>query len=310
MFASVSGGNTTYGIYVKDSTSTTAQAFGMVLEANSTGPGTQYGIYNNMSVDGTGGRYGFYNYVQQNSSSASVFYGTYQILYPGGSGTKYGSATNVFATNNPTGLLYGTYSNVNVPTAHATSVYSVYAQISSAGTSGTHFGVYSNPGTGGSAQWAFYGIGNSFLSGGTWQTSDEKLKTNIQPINNALSIVGALTPATYEYRTEAYPELGLSEGRKYGLLANNVQQVMPEMVLDVSQPILDTAGNPTGNSVDFKAVNYDMMIPVLVKAIQEQQAQIEDLKLQIELLRAEQSEVPVPNLNDNNSNTQPIENKD
>lgn len=138
------------------------------------------------------------------------------------------------------------------------------------------------------------------------------MKTNIQPINNALSIVGALTPATYEYRTEAYPELGLTEGKKYGLLANNVQQVMPEMVMDVSQPIVDTAGNPTGATVDFKAVNYDMMIPVLVKAIQEQQAQIDSLTQQIEILKAEQSKGDVPkNVNQiQNSGLSPIENKD
>jgi hypothetical protein len=234
----------------------------------------------------------------------------YQPLYPGGSGTKYGNATYLFSTYNPTGVLYGTLVSVNVPAAHATTVYGISATVSSAGTTGTHYGVYSNPGTGGSAQWAFYGIGNSFASTGTWQTSDEKLKTNIQPINNALSIVGALTPATYEYRTEAYPELGLTEGKKYGLLANNVQQVMPEMVIEVSQPVMDTAGNPTGTTVDFKAVNYDMMIPVLVKAIQEQQAQIDSLKLQIEIMKAEQSTVPAPQNTDTvNPVVQPIENK-
>jgi hypothetical protein len=86
---------------------------------------------------------------------------------------------------------------------------------------------------------------------------------------------------------------------------------MPEMVVDVSQPVLDTAGNPTGATVDFKAVNYDMMIPVLVKAIQEQQAQIDSLKQEIQVLKTEQNSNNSPqNINNVNSGTQPIENKD
>lgn len=86
---------------------------------------------------------------------------------------------------------------------------------------------------------------------------------------------------------------------------------MPEMVTDITHPVLDEKGEPTGENVEFKAVNYDMMIPVLVKAIQEQQAQIDSLKQQIEVMKAEQNASPAPEkVNNTNTGTQPIETQD
>jgi hypothetical protein len=57
----------------------------------------------------------------------------------------------------------------------------------------------------------------------------------------------------------------------YGFIAQEVEQVLPTIVADIG---------------DKKAINYVELIPVLVKAIQQQQKNIEDLNAEIDLLKA------------------------
>ena len=45
--------------------------------------------------------------------------------------------------------------------------------------------------------------------------------------------------ATYDFNRDEYPYLGLSGGRQYGLLAQNLEKVMPEMVTNVKQPLFN-----------------------------------------------------------------------
>jgi hypothetical protein len=109
--------------------------------------------------------------------------------------------------------------------------------------------------------------GGVYLTNGatSWTAnSDERLKTINSNIENAVDKLLTLRAVNYSWKSD---ELN----RKYlGLIAQDVQKVLPELVDKDEKDEIGTLG-----------VRYTELIPVLVKAIQEQQAQIEELKLLI-----------------------------
>jgi hypothetical protein len=111
--------------------------------------------------------------------------------------------------------------------------------------------------------------------------SDERFKKNIKPINSALAKIMQIQPKQYEYRTDEYPAMHFDKNINYGFIAQELEKVLPELT-DNKTAIPDPKRNK--NSFNFKmtqgyySVNYIGLIPVMVKAIQEQQQQIEELK--------------------------------
>lgn len=106
--------------------------------------------------------------------------------------------------------------------------------------------------------------------------SDERLKENIQPLQNNLGRILQLKGVSYDMKKEFY---GTSDPKKlaivmgdrpkdFGFLAQEIKEVFPEVVS------LDSTSN-------YYSVNYVKLIPVLIEAIKEQQVQIEELKKQI-----------------------------
>jgi len=73
-----------------------------------------------------------------------------------------------------------------------------------------------------------------------------------------------LNGLSYEWKTEEYMDRGFQEGRHYGVIAQEIEKVLPEIV--------NTAPDGT------KSVAYTEIIPVLIEAIKEQQKEIEQLK--------------------------------
>jgi hypothetical protein len=65
-----------------------------------------------------------------------------------------------------------------------------------------------------------------------------------------------------------------------------VEQVFPELVMTTEAPTPpeDSASASRGEPPDYKVLNYTGLIPVLVKAVQEQQAQIAAQNARIEEL--------------------------
>jgi hypothetical protein len=109
------------------------------------------------------------------------------------------------------------------------------------------------------------GSGGVYLiSGGVaWiAASDERLKTDLVPIEDAANKVSSLRSVIGRYKTDA-------EGTKRAfLIAQDVIKVLPEAV------------NKNQETGDL-GVSYTEVIPLLVAAIKEQQAQIEELKAKI-----------------------------
>lgn len=101
--------------------------------------------------------------------------------------------------------------------------------------------------------------------------SDKRLKKNILPIN-ALNDIGKLNIYSFEYQT-AKNYLGfLPKGIHYGFMAQELKDVYPSFV--------------QLNSNGYYSVNYQEMIPILAKGIQEQQSQIDDLKKEVSDLKS------------------------
>jgi len=130
--------------------------------------------------------------------------------------------------------------------------------------------------------WAGYFSGSTFATG-SYIGSDRMLKKNIRPITEGLSKVMELKPSTYEMRTDEFKgRMNLPRGQQYGLIAQELETVFPAMVKTTIEPaILSREEKEKGvkrDPVTFKSVNYNALIPILIRAIQEQQAEIEALK--------------------------------
>ncbi len=127
-------------------------------------------------------------------------------------------------------------------------------------------------GTSGGATYGVYCSGNGAYTG-TWSNvSDKRFKENIQPLTGALDKVLKLEPKTYTFKKdEQYKRMNFPESLQIGLIAQDVENVFPELV---GQGI-----SPKGDKEDqftFKSMNYIGLTPILVQAIKEQQKIIEE----------------------------------
>ncbi|MBP6459204.1 MAG: tail fiber domain-containing protein [Crocinitomicaceae bacterium] len=103
-------------------------------------------------------------------------------------------------------------------------------------------------------------------------SSDTRFKTNILPIENPLQKVLKLRGVTFDWKIKEFPNRMFSENRALGFIAQEVEQVIPEVV-------------QTENSTEgFKSVQYDKVVALLVEAIKEQQKQIEQLQQKVKEL--------------------------
>jgi hypothetical protein len=104
--------------------------------------------------------------------------------------------------------------------------------------------------------------------------SDMRLKKNIQPMSNMLNIVMELQPKTYQLISDNNPN-----NISYGLIAQDVENVLPGIVSVFN-------GDDGDGIKDLQMLSYTELIPILIKAIQEQQKIIEDLAIRIENIKS------------------------
>jgi hypothetical protein len=116
---------------------------------------------------------------------------------------------------------------------------------------------------------------------GQYLTSDGKLKKDITPTTQSIEKVLKLNPVDFKFKTEENGKMGLPSGQQHGLIAEEVEAVLPELVQDFYSIETDEQGLPAGSGSKFKCLNYSGLIPLLIGAIQEQQKQIEELKNQL-----------------------------
>ena len=167
-----------------------------------------------------------------------------------------GSANYILETNGS-----GVLSWVAKPTSGATiaddtitnaTFYPIYATattgtLSSAGIASTK--LQFNPSTGEMTATNFNSL------------SDEKFKTNIKPITDALEIIKKLQGVSYDW---------IEGGSSHGLIAQTVENIIPNVVSD---------------NGERKTINYSAIIPFLIEAIKTQQELIDSHSLEIDKLK-------------------------
>lgn len=116
-----------------------------------------------------------------------------------------------------------------------------------------------------------------YATNGTIQTSDARMKMNIQTASLGLNAIMQLRPVTYQWRD------GYDRSEKLGLIAQEVLPVVPQAVKTHDYELTEDEDNPTINRVELErlGMNYSTLIPVLIKAIQEQQTKIEELEARL-----------------------------
>ncbi len=236
-----------------------------------------YGKSTVQGVYGAGGTYGVYGT------------GTNGVYGQGGNYGVYGTGFNgVYGTGSGRGVwgvgawgLYGTGTTHGVwASGGHYGVYGDSAQTGVYGQGGT-IGIHGKAGAGGTAGY-FQGpvqiTGRLFVEDNVCAnnipcSSDSRLKQNVTGLKYGLDQLLRLRPVSWRWKSEP-------EGKpQMGLVAQEVEKVMPELVLKDAD-----ATKPLG-------LNYMALLPVAVKAIQEQQAQIREQQKQIEQLRAELNRV-------------------
>ena len=170
------------------------------------------------------------------------------LLYPGGAGEVgigvYGNELRLHADNPGASVSFGTQDNAGVFTQAG------------------RFQI--------SAPYALF-VNGSIWANGTTYASDERFKQNITAIQSPLQKLLLINGVEYEMKTGSFPKNHFQKGRQIGLLAQNVEKIVPEAV----------------NELDgYKGVDYARLIPLLIESVKEQNKTIEDLKKQIEELKS------------------------
>ncbi len=270
------------------------------------GSGSNYGIYGSSLSSGTGVYGTGFSYGVQGYSSGSTG------VYGDGSIGVYGRGTDMgtYAIGSTYGVFgfggrFGVY-------GYSSSGVAVY------GTSDNNIGGYFFSGAG-HGLWAQTSSTAGGVYAGVFQgnvytynayvTSDKNLKKNIQEFGDAMSIINKLKPKNYEFRNDGkYASLQLPKGNHYGLLAQDLEEVLPDLVRDaplrinnskaVSQPAVplqpgDASAqtlNPQQEATEMintKGVNYIELIPIVIKGMQELNAENKNLKEENNLIKQE-----------------------
>lgn len=167
--------------------------------------------------------------------------------------------------------------------------YGVQAAANGANPTATNYGVFGSA-SGAGTNWAMYSNGDQFSTTSAMWTivSDRKMKNEIQDLDvKALETIEKLQPKSYIYKHEEYPHMNLPKTEQWGFVAQEVEQVIPEMVRKATHPAqLDDKGNVIHESVSISGINYDRLIPLLVKAAKEQKSQVDSLTVKLEDLNA------------------------
>ena len=111
-------------------------------------------------------------------------------------------------------------------------------------------------------------VGGNITAAGniTGLYSDERLKVKIGEIDGALDKVDTLTPFYY-HANKIAEDLGYDPTvREIGLSAQEVQAIMPEIVA------------PAPADPQYLTIRYERLVPLLVEAIKELRAEVQELK--------------------------------
>jgi len=211
--------------------------------------------------------------------------------------SSFANSTNGFGINgnatNITGTYAGTITSSQVTTGLGFTPYNAtnpaaFANATNGsainGAAGSVSGVtlQASLGTAGNPQFNSIGVGTAATSAAGeiratnnvtgYYSSDIRLKTNITNIANAMFKVSTISGVEFDWTDEYIEASGGEDGyfvRKHdvGVIAQEIQKVLPEVVGERDNGIL--------------AVKYERIVPLLIEAIKELKAEIDELKAKV-----------------------------
>ncbi|SEQ18948.1 tail fiber domain-containing protein [Flavobacterium urocaniciphilum] len=123
-----------------------------------------------------------------------------------------------------------------------------------------------------------------YANNGVIQTSDVRFKKNIKPLEYGLNEVLQLNTITYNWKNNKIGNTIIPDEfqeTKIGFSAQNLLEVIPEVVETHTWQPVDENGNYTRLESNKLGVNYSELIPVLVNAIKDLKAEIDSLKKEL-----------------------------
>ena len=224
----------------------------------SNGTGTNYGGYFQVaSADGTG-VFAFHDsgsgtapaVMARNDSSSSYAYSVHGKLNNTSAGSM---SAGVRGENLGTGA-----GGIGVWGSHSGTGWGVYG-LCVAGTGVRAWG----------GQYGVYSVGDIFTTGSYLTSSDARFKKDVQPLTDSLNTVLKLRGVQFKWKRDEYPEHNFSGERQVGFIAQEVAEILPEVV------------KKSDAKDGFYSVSYERIVPVLVEAIKELKAENESLKTKL-----------------------------
>lgn len=124
-------------------------------------------------------------------------------------------------------------------------------------------------------------------------SSDIRFKRGITPFSNMLDKVAGLRPVNYYWRATEFPAKGFGNAQDYGLIAQDVEQLLPELVSEDAQGYkqIDYSKLPlmtiqAVRELKAKTEVQQAMIETQQKQLQQQESDIDRLKAQVEILKS------------------------
>ncbi len=217
-------------------------------------------------------------FINSNNSAGEGFFalrdasGNDRIALDGGSGnisanrTDGGSAANFFVASDNGGIAIQNASNQN-KFFYEANAGNLELRDDGGTTTIIHDGNLGNISANGDVS------GNTLTSSdGMVQTSDRRLKKNIQDLASPLENTLQMRGVSYQWKDE-----NKSQRNQIGVIAQEVEEIYPEFVFT--------------NDKGMKAVNYAQMTAVLIEAIKELNAKVEKLESENTSLKASLDEV-------------------
>jgi hypothetical protein len=136
------------------------------------------------------------------------------------------------------------------------------------------------------AAWAGLFTGDVGSSTGFFMASDYRWKKNIASIESVIDKVMNLEVKSYRMRASEFPGMNFNPNKiQFGFIAQDLKEIFPEIVQQKAIPD-PTATNSLSDQKEmvegYYTVNYISLIPILTRAIQEQQVQITELQEQLD----------------------------